>query len=75
MARGVRGGVFLRRNPSGTFSVSLARFSEDIETCGFSWSRGASIREKASEVGGRDGLEKCVARTGSSEMLDTGREV
>lgn len=76
MARGVRGGVFLRRDPSGAFPVSLARFSEDTETCGFSWSRrGASVRETSSEGEGREGLEKCVARTASSEMLETGWEV
>jgi hypothetical protein len=49
-----------------------------METCGISWlSKGASEGQKAAseEVEGIDGLEKCVARTGSSETLETGREV
>jgi hypothetical protein len=51
--------VFFNCEEFDTFPVSFDRFSEDVETCGFSWSRrGASAKENASEVCEREGLEK-----------------
>lgn len=76
-ARGVKGGVFFKRDALATVSVNLARFSEDLDVWwDFSCSnKGTSVGDGRSEASGRDGFEKWDARTESSVMLEIGWHV